>query len=413
MEERLKICLDRSRGASLDIHLYRVDRVGFVWDDRTEEILYTLLPHSSRWREFWWKTHSVEAHARFLTCLQGSHEFPILESIVLFTGPKEVLYFPSYYEVPVLEAALFPRVRNVELFQLPLRWEQWPFVNLTRLCLQELGSEFQLTLSQLAGLLSSSSSSLADLSLVASAPSQLDASSPSSVILPSLRSFRLESLSEVSHALSVMRLVRAPNLERLIVRHWRNDDYSDAVSLIGFASTGYPSVTHLNIGMIELGFNMQGRVVYEEIFRSLAGITELTVYSLDDTGLDPSPKSTERPVSETPISQSVLLPSLSSLRPIGIPYDIIHRVLSRRKEIGHPISRLVLHPNTAQEQIREITAFVDVVEYCEDEFDNLDIEMESEEEEWDDGIYDTYDGMSVFSESEDDFGEGDWLHDLY
>ena len=73
----------------------------------------------------------------------------------------------------------------------------------------------------------------------------------------------------------------------------------------------------------------------------------------------------------------------------------------------------MLHPNTAQEQTREITAFVDVVEYCEDEFDNLDIEMESEEEESDDGIYDTYDGISIFSESEDDFGAEDWIDDLF
>ncbi len=401
----MKICLDRSRGASLDIHLFYSEQFGYMWNGRIEDILSTLLPHSSRWREFRWRTHSLEVHARFLMCLQGSREFPILESLVLRTGEEDVPDHPGDYEVPVLEAALFPQVRNVELLQLPLKWDQWPFANLTHLCLREL-DESQFTLSQLAGLLSSSLS-LVDLSLVGSAPSELDTSSPSPITLPSLRSFRLENLSEVSQALSVMRLVRAPNLQQLMVRRWYNDDYSDAISLIGSPSTGYPSIIHLNIGMIGLGSNIERQLVYEEIFRPPAGITKLTVYYLDDIGeiLDPFPKSAERPVSETPISQYVLLPSLSSLRPIGIPYDTIHRVLSRRKEIEHPISRVVLRPDTAQDQTREITAFVDVIDYCE-EFDNPGSEMEYDGEEWDDDGLNTLDDM--FSEPGDFSYEADW-----
>lgn len=173
-----------------------------------------------------------------------------------------------------LDAAMFSQVRNAGLSGLPLRWEQWPFANLTPLCPQDF-CEFAFTLPQLAGILSSYPS-LVDLLLISSPPYEgpRGIAPHSPVILPSLRSFRFEHLFEVTETLSMMRSARTPNLEQPIVLRWWSHDYSEAISLISSASTGYPSITRLA--------SLQCRSVYEGIFESLADLTELTVYSIED-----------------------------------------------------------------------------------------------------------------------------------
>ncbi|KAF8334271.1 uncharacterized protein EI90DRAFT_3051672 [Cantharellus anzutake] len=396
---KTKLCLNRSKGAPLDIHLSSYDLFSLA---EIDNFLDVLLPHSSRWREFKCTVDDYVAHVNFLSRLHNYHTKPrILETLVLHADEMSL---PIGFEAPRLDISFFSHAHSVSLRGLTIQWENWPFANLTQLQLRGPDTP-QFTLTQFSQMLSSALS-LVDLSLVQCHPSQPH-TSPEPVVLPLLRSFRLERLPSVIHAALLMQSVKAPSLETLVIRYWSEVGEEELPSSIRSSITGYASIKHLNIGMLGTS-SAQRRSDYEHIFRSFAGVTDLTLYfetsySLEHLNLLVKSEHTLGPSTDV-ASPSVLLPSLNSLRPIGFPYGALHSFVKTRKEIGYPVRRIVLPPYSWSGVDEGFSKYLDVIDHHTDEFNETYYGEDAEsEDDWyenhdyysgdsDDYNYDGYDG---------------------
>ncbi len=419
-----QLWLERSKEVPLDIDLYWSDAGDLpgLADDETCRIRDILIPHARRWREFSFNVDTFEMNHIMLQALSELQEpLPLLEGLMLYNNDDfepEDLFTPTHLRSPIdVPSTIFPRVRQVELWGVHIAWESWPFKNLTRLALSYHTHDIQYSPAQFISMLNSSPN-LEYLKLNGSGPfpfgTNLETPFTLQLTLPSLRALHLSFIYEPLHILFLTHLLRAPNLESLTIKDWYEGDFSAVISLMGVSSNaerarnrfGYPSVTRLSIGGITTLNVNHGVRAFTELFRDMKNVTHLminckemdqdifeslivpkgevgTIVPQDGEGSESdrvgdvgsSCNGTELGVS--------LLPSLGTLKPIGIPWQDVSAFLSKRQEQGRPLSHVLIRrpaveSNALPPPIEEWKRFG-----CEAEFydeDSEDEEGDSEED---------------------------------
>lgn len=371
----LDICLQRSAGFPIYIALNWLgprgeEIVPLDADTRDLELtLSSLLPHVARWRDLSVNFYDLGLALLFFDRLNAVPTLP-LESLHLqvtdFVDSDESEDGSSPTNLP-FPACAFPSLRKLGIFGIPFSepWSNFPFKNLISLELSWIPSAQGFNLAQLSKLLQASPS-LESFHLRGPPRTfqEIDGRAHS-VSLDKLQSLTLASMPNADIFITAARLIRAKNLETLILRSLFDEDFEPAILALGDgrSRTGYRNISRLEIDGIEVYSRGAAEQAYMEMFKSMPGINHLSVNfrnSHDTSSLEALKACEARGV-----NTKMLLPKLKTLQVNHLPSDRIVSLLSCRKANHRPVATVQLngHETWSAGELRDIQRYVKNLEF--------------------------------------------------
>lgn len=392
----LDICLQRSAGYPLDIVLNWSPpeggeisglvalAVGTSADMRELELtLSSLLPHVARWRDLSVSFYEIGLAVLFFERLTAVPILPV-ESLHLqvtdfaVTDSDESDNGSDPINLPFPTCA-FPSLRTLGILGVPFSepWSNFPFKNLITLELRWIPSAQGFTLPQLCKMLEASPS-LESFHLRGPPRTFRDIERRTySVSLDKLKSLTLASMPDVDAFITAARLVRAKNLETLILNLF-HDDFQPAILALGDgrSRTGYRNISRLEIDGIEVYSRGAAEQAYMEMFKSMPKINHLSVNfrASHDTSMLEALKACEARGVDT----KMLLPKLRTLQLNELPGDRVISLLSIRKANKRPVATVQLngYETWTAAELRDIKRYVKNLDF----FYPSDHALESESE---------------------------------
>lgn len=224
--------------------------------------------------------------------------------------------------------------------RLPLDWESLTFAHLTTLELSFIRSSNHYTLNQLRRILAASPR-LEHITLRQAIPSAQGESPVHFLTIRSLKSLFLRDFNSVSELERCVNLIRAPNLETLMLRDFTQGDYGSAMISLGGVpgKGGYNTVKKLRMGGINLySLNQQG--LAGDFLSLFPHVTHLILdkdiqdYYLTVLDMERIEDGIENVIPP--------FPSLRTLQTTSFDAVSFLKFLKRRKDYGHPLNTVLL-----------------------------------------------------------------------
>lgn len=385
----INLCLERSASCPLDFEFefsidddpkdrgpfeIEIDEGILVTDTGSITRLMKMLQrHCSRWRSFWVSFEGTSLTQYFFAFFSEDGEpLPMLERLVTYQNEdyeEEDLALGTFKPTHI-PSHIVPNVKCFHNWSIPLRWDlPFPFRNLKELDLSYFPDSMSPDISQLYDALAASLD-LVELELRAPRPfyhfPPIDQQHPS-VQLHSLKKLRISQPTDAYELVRLMRLIRAPNLQTLILQQLLDADFGFAIRQMGEerSDCGYPSVTQLRLDGLEIAREDQAEEAYRALFMSMPLITHLSVDG-SQTSNTRSPFRAMRHIlddAHTPSNNiksmkdlKVVLPNLSTLQVDDVNMTELCETLVWRKGLGRQVETLLLRAGSQPEGVEE-TAF--------------------------------------------------------